>query len=67
MKEVLNNMLDYFILSESISQIRSDKLTAVSNKDYETAASLREQEVMMMKKVPTITEFKAWKELLNKE
>jgi hypothetical protein len=67
MKEVLNNMLDYFILSESIQQLRSDKLDAVSRKEYQRAADLREQEVMMTKKVPTITEFTAWKELLNKE
>lgn len=66
MKDVLNRMLDYFILAGELNEVREEKNKCVKNQEYQNAAEIRDKETKLLKQLPTLMDFKDMKEQLNK-
>ena len=65
-KDVLKGITNYLVLINEIEIVKNEKLTAVIDKNYNVAATLREQEVDMLKQLPTLSTLKSWAEQLSK-
>lgn len=66
MKEVLNTMLDYFILIGELDEIRDKKQAVIKEQKYQEAVAIRDEELRLLKLLPTLMDFRGMKEQLNK-
>lgn len=67
MKEVLKNVVSYFILHEKINDCRNTKNDHIRNQEYSKAADARDLEMNLLKQLPKLKEFEEWMDILNKE
>lgn len=65
MKEILNDLIDIFIIHTELSEINKAKNEAVKDQKFEEAVTLREQELELIKKLPTLGYLKELKFNLN--
>lgn len=64
-QEVLNSILDYFILIGELDEVREAKNKCVKNQEYQNAAEIRDKEVELLKQLPNLQQFKDLKLQLN--
>jgi len=64
---VLNDILDTWILTLEVKNAQHEKDIAVKSQDYDNALKWRNKEQELQKKLPTIDDLKYWKQKLNAE
>ncbi len=62
---VLNDILDTWILTLEVRNAQREKDIAVKSQDYDNALKWRNKEQELQKRLPTINDLKYWKQKLN--
>jgi hypothetical protein len=62
--QAVRTFADYFILTLEVEEIKGKKIEAVNAQQFETASRLRDKEVEMRSKIPSLQQLKEARALL---